>query len=86
MILSEGISYYYLCNNSIEDVIVSFAYILYFAIIVSEQIYNAFVIAVKTMINNILFLVNWAREVITFCHINTHLTMLAIDPADLSKG
>ena len=39
-------------------VVDSLAYILHFALITSEQIYNAFVIAVKTMINNILFLVN----------------------------
>ena len=59
-------------------VIDSLAYILNFALITSEQICNAFVIAVKTMINNILFLVNWAGEDITFCHINAQLATLTI--------
>ena len=54
-------------------VIDSLAYILHFALITSEQIYNAFVIAVETMINN-----NRAREGITFCHINAHLATITI--------
>ena len=56
----------------------SLTYILNFTLNTSEQIYNLFVIAVKTVINNILYLVNRAREGITFCHINTHLATLTI--------
>ena len=37
------------------NVIDSLTYILQFALITNEQIYNAFVIAVKTMINSIPF-------------------------------
>ena len=44
--------------SSKTKVVDTLTYILHFALITSEQIYNAFVIAVKTMINNILFLVN----------------------------
>ena len=59
-------------------VIDSFTYILHFALITREQIYNVFVIAVKAMNNNILFLVNWAREGITLSHIHAYLTTLTI--------
>ena len=58
-------------------VIHSLVYILHFALITSEQIYNAFVIAVKTMVNNILFFFNSAR-VVTFCHIQAYLIALTI--------
>ena len=50
--------HWFLTRSYLTKVIDSFDYILHFALIASEQIYNAFVIAVKTMINNILFLVN----------------------------
>ena len=49
----------------------SFTYILQFALITSEQIYNAFDIAGKTIFN-------WAREGITFCHIHAYLKTLTI--------
>ena len=63
--------FYYLCNYSIEEKSPWQSY-LNFALITSEQMYNAFVIVVKTMINNMLFLINWARESITFCHIHAY--------------
>ena len=53
-------------------------YISQFTLIKNEQIHNAFFIAVKTMINNVLFLVNSAKEGITFCHIHAYLTMFTI--------
>ena len=66
-------------------VIDSLTYIWQFALIASEQIYNAFVITVKTMINYILSLVNWTIEDITFCHIHAYLKTLTItfnNPSD----
>ena len=56
----------------------SFTYILQFALITSEQIYNAFDIAGKTMTDYVLFPFNWAREGITFCHIHAYLKTLTI--------
>ena len=55
-------------------VINSLTYVLQLVLVTSEQVYNAFVIVVKTMINNIFFLVYCAREGITFCHIHVYLT------------
>ena len=59
-------------------VIDSLTYILQFALISSQQMYNTFTIAVKIMTSYKLFLVNCAREDVTFCHSHAHLTMLAI--------
>ena len=55
-------------------VINSLTYVLQLVLVTSEQVYNAFVIVVKTMINNIFFLVYCTREGITFCHIHVYLT------------
>ena len=67
----------------------SLAYILHFALITSEQIYNAFVIAVKTMINNILFLATEPEKVllsVKLMHTWQCLPLHLNDPTDLSKG
>ena len=59
--LSYGNFYYYLCYYSID----SRTYIWQFAFIASKQIYNAFTIAVKTMITLFLLTVSWRETLIS---------------------